>query len=206
MGTGFNDGLTVDISEGSATPQPHVVKVSATAPIGGDVVEVQAVADPKQPTVDPKDAMITSLMEQIKAANAALEAAQREKDAPFEALPGVATVSKSSSKERWAIIIEEGQNENDMSEVHVGVNGRAYQIKRGEVAEVPREVISVLNDAVVSKTVASTVEIGGLQFTTGHTVRHSRRFPFRVLGKVIDSNGERMSKFEAQDGLEDLKL
>lgn len=124
----------------------------------------------------------------LEADNAALRAAPVADEHPMEV--GVATASGSATKERYAILIEEGTEANSIQSVPVQVNGRAYLIKRGTVVEVPPEVIGVLENAVVNKTIAVEDERTGLP--NGHIVRPMRRFPFQNLGKVVDANGNRL--------------
>ena len=75
------------------------------------------------------------------------------------------------------------------------VNGRAYQIERGKRVEVPFEVVHVLENAVINKTIPVEDERTGLP--NGHIVRPMRRFPFQNLGKVIDANGNRLTEIAA---------
>jgi len=101
--------------------------------------------------------------------------------------PGVANESRSSANERFAIIVEEGRDENDMNPIFVGVNGRGYSIRRGEVVEVPGEVLGVLNDAVEVRSTPYSKD----GVPAGMTTRAARRFPYRNYGKVVDSAGNR---------------
>jgi hypothetical protein len=99
-----------------------------------------------------------------------------------------ANESRASSKERFAIIIDEGRTEHDIDPVPVSPNGRMYQIKRGQVVEVPFEVIDVLNHAVEDRAVPKTDAQGQ---PAGFDVRKARRFPFQNYGKTVDANGDR---------------
>lgn len=103
---------------------------------------------------------------------------------------GVATASSASTKERYAIIIEEGAEANAIKRVPVQVNGRAYLIERGKRVEVPPEVVHVLENAVVDKSISVDDERTGLP--NGIVVRPTRRFPFQNLGKVVDADGNRL--------------
>lgn len=103
---------------------------------------------------------------------------------------GVATASSASTKERYAIIIEEGAEANAIKRVPVQVNGRAYLIERGKRVEVPPEVVHVLENAVVDKSISVEDERTGLP--NGIVVRPTRRFPFQNLGKVVDADGNRL--------------
>lgn len=102
--------------------------------------------------------------------------------------PGTANESHPSSKVRYAIMIEEGRDDNDMNPVYVGVNGRGYSIKRGQIVEVPKEVLSVLDTAVESRSTPRTDANG---IIAGFNTREARRFPYRNYGKIVDENGER---------------
>lgn len=99
-----------------------------------------------------------------------------------------ANESHASSKERFAIIIDEGRSEFDIDPVPVGVNGRYYQIKRGQLVEVPIEVVGVLNTAVEDKSIPKTDSQGN---PAGFDVRKARRFPFQNYGKTVDAEGKR---------------
>lgn len=99
-----------------------------------------------------------------------------------------ANESQASSAERWAIVIEEGRDQNDINPVYLGINGRGYSIKRGEVVEVPAEVIGVLDTAIEARAVPIVGENG---LVSGHKTREARRFPYRNYGLVVDAHGER---------------
>lgn len=134
-------------------------------------------------------------VEALKARIRELEQAnQAQRAAPVEAEketePGVATASSASTKERYAIIVEEGVEANAIKRVPVQVNGRAYLIERGKRVEVPPEVVHVLENAVVDKSISVEDERTGLP--NGIVVRPTRRFPFQNLGKVVDADGNRL--------------
>lgn len=132
---------------------------------------------------------IRLLTEKLRQSEEARVAAQkRADDAEQRAAesPGTATMSQASSKERWAIVIDEAHSETENQEVFVQVNGRAYQIQRGVTVHVPPEVVGVLKDAVVG---VSRQEHDDFGRPKGITVRNAPRFPFRVIGKVIDKDG-----------------
>lgn len=71
------------------------------------------------------------------------------------------------------IFIDESSDPSELSFVFVGVNGRAYQIKRGVEVVVPEDIVTVLQDARVEKKVEE--EDGSF------VIRSYLRFPFRVL-------------------------
>lgn len=121
----------------------------------------------------------------LAAANAKLAAQLEDRHAK----PGTANESNASSIERWAIVVEEGRDENEINPVYIGVNGRGYSMKRGEVVEVPREVLSVLDTAVELRA-TPVADTNGV--ASGFKTREARRFPYRNLGKIVDSNGQRL--------------
>jgi hypothetical protein len=141
--------------------------------------------------VDARDTELADLREtvrQLLAQNRALVDDRKED-------PGSASERGAASKERFGIIIDEGHDQNDITEVPVQVNGRAYQIKRGQYVEVPREVVSVLKDAVIDKSIAQFDATG---MPNGIKVRPSRRFPFQEFGLVINADGERVREPQPQ--------
>lgn len=123
-----------------------------------------------------------------------------EKDkliADLSAAPGVpSSISHASTKERWAIVIDEGHEQHDEVGVFVSVNGRSYQVLRGQVAEVPPEVLEVLNHAVIDKHIPQKDASG---MPNGTITRPSRRFPYRKLGKAVDREGVRIQTFTVTD-------
>lgn len=137
-------------------------------------------------------AQLAAMMETIRrleAENKAFREKAEAQEADLHANPGTANESTAASKERFAIIVEEGRDENDMNPIYVGVNGRGYSIRRGEVVEVPAEVMNVLNDAVEVRSIP--VERNGQP--AGITTREARRFPYRNFGKVVDADGKRLN-------------
>jgi hypothetical protein len=141
---------------------------------------------------DPRDAEMAAMRETIRKLieqNQVLAIARNDTE------PTVAGASNASSKERFGIIIDEGHDQNDISEVPVQVNGRAYQIKRGQYVEVPIEVISVLKDAVIDRSIAQFDATG---MPAGIKVRPSRRFPFQEFGMAINAQGERVREPQPQ--------
>jgi hypothetical protein len=95
-------------------------------------------------------------------------------DGNIDALPSRAKPSDPVQSDRVKIILEENENIPPTGQ-YIGVNGRAYILRPGEEALVPREVISVLNDAVQ--------EVPQIDPTTKQVVgyRKKLRFPFRVV-------------------------
>ena len=136
---------------------------------------------------DPKDTAISALQDQVRQLIEQNQALAAARDASLE--DDNASERAAASKERFGIIIDEGHDQNDISEVPVQVNGRAYQIKRGQYVEVPREVVGVLKDAVIDKAIASFDAQG---MPDGIKLRPSRRFPFQEFGLVVDAAGKRL--------------
>ena len=132
-------------------------------------------------------AHMKEMLRQITEQNRALVAALAGKD---HTAPGSADERTAASKERYGIVVDEGAGPNDPPEVPVQVNGRAYQIKRGQYVEVPKEVVGVLNDAVIDRSIAQFDAMG---MPNGITVRPQRRFPFQNYGLVINAAGERVA-------------
>jgi hypothetical protein len=108
---------------------------------------------------------------------------------PAEQKAGVANESHSTDNERWAIVVEEARDEHEINPVFVGVNGRGYYMRRGEVVEVPREVLVALDNAVETRAipVLKDGQPAGVQ------TRSARRFPYRNYGKVVDAQGNRLN-------------
>jgi hypothetical protein len=132
-------------------------------------------------------ARLTKIIEELTAANIAAQETE-------PAVAGVGNASRASSKERWAIILDEGNDANELSFQPVGVNGRVYQITRGRVVEVPIEVLGVLDHAVLDKSITTADSATGMP--NGSTTRKVRRFPYQKLGKAIDIDGVRVQTFE----------
>lgn len=86
-----------------------------------------------------------------------------------------ATVSHASTKDRVTIIINESDKPEDLNEVFVSVNGRAYQIQRGVPAAVPPEVVHALDNAVIDKAIQQ-YENG---MPAGIILRPTRRYPYQ---------------------------
>jgi hypothetical protein len=133
---------------------------------------------------------VEALKARIRELEQANQAQRAAADGVEEKEVGVATASSASTKERYAIIVEEGGEANAIKRVPVQVNGRAYLIERGKRVEVPPEVVHVLENAVVDKSIPVEDERTGLP--NGIVVRPTRRFPFQNLGKVVDADGNRL--------------
>lgn len=135
--------------------------------------------------LDAAQAEIARLTKMILAMQEATNAAETSKEA---------NVSRASTKERIAIIVDESPDATDLSFVPVGVNGRVYQITRGRVVEVPPEVLGVLNHAILAKSFTKVDSLTGMP--NGADVRNVRRFPYQKLGVAINADGERVHTFD----------
>lgn len=89
-----------------------------------------------------------------------------------------ATVSQASTDRRVVININESDDPQDLNEVPVQVNGRAYQIQRGRDVPVPPEVVVALENAVIDKAIPMKDDTGIIR---GFTLRPTKRFPFRIV-------------------------
>lgn len=155
--------------------------------------EPDVISPAPEGTADPKDIALAALQEQVRQLIEQNRALVEARNTNLE--DDNASERGAASKERFGIIIDEGHDQNDISEVPVQVNGRAYQIKRGQYVEVPREVVGVLKDAVIDKAIASFDAMG---MPNGIKLRPSRRFPFQEFGLVIDSTGKRVREAQPQ--------
>lgn len=99
-----------------------------------------------------------------------------------------ANSSRASSKERFAIMIDEAREANEVDPVPVSVNGRLYQLQRGVIVEVPREVVGVLSTAVEDRSIPKKDSAGN---PAGFDVRKARRFPFQNFGMAVNAEGKR---------------
>ena len=97
----------------------------------------------------------------------------RKRRAKAEVRHEVPSASSPGTK-RIRIILEENENIPPTGQ-YFGINGRGYILKAGEEADVPVEIINVLNDAVmaVPQVDPSTQQVVGY--------RQRLRFPYRVV-------------------------
>jgi len=154
------------------------------------VKNVGAGVDPEvldQPVAD-ELAVIKAKMAALMEENAKLREVSAQ--AAEEGDAGEANASRSANKERYAIIIDEGVEQNSLTSVPICINGRAYLILRGRRVEVPYEVIEVLEHAVIDKSIPQNDANTGLP--NGILVRPMRRFPFQNYGMVVDATGTRL--------------
>ena len=84
------------------------------------------------------------------------------------------TVGTENTEDRVRIIIDQVKGMSNYETV--GVNGRIYQIKRGEPVWVPQEVVNVLQDAVMTDTIITRHPITGERV---EEVRHFSAIPWR---------------------------
>jgi len=113
----------INTSAGLSAEELAELTSELTAPVAAQPAELDALK-----------AQIVALLKQNDELSKRVTVEKEEKDS------AAATVSKASTKARYAITIEEGHEQHDSPDVFVGVNGRSYQIKRGERVEVPPEV------------------------------------------------------------------
>jgi hypothetical protein len=114
------------------------------------------------------------------------EQPQEDEDAPDEDTPDEVEPEVSFQEEEEAvkapvaakrvkIIIHEQDGDDGSFDVKVGVNGRAYQIKRGVEVDVPPEVVHVLDNAIVTRIVKDPD-------TNREITKDVRRFNYSVIG------------------------
>ena len=84
------------------------------------------------------------------------------------------TAGTQNTEDRVRIIIDQVKGMSNYETV--GVNGRIYQIKRGEPVWVPQEVVNVLQDAVMTDTIITRHPITGERV---EEVRHFSAIPWR---------------------------
>lgn len=153
-----------------------------------------ALAEDRAKAEAEKSALSDEQIAAQKAVIVALEKKKAEAEERAERASPDANLSRSSSKERFRIMIYESREKSDSKEVPVGVNGRAYQIKRGVQVDVPQEVVSVLSDAVIGQGVPIVDERTGIE--AGVEYINAARFPFQMLGKSVDAEGNFLAGFE----------
>jgi hypothetical protein len=129
-----------------------------------------------------KLAASTAANEEMTKVNAQKQLADHHRNAANE--------SHASSKARYAIILDEARDPNEVDPVPVGVNGRMYQLKRGQLVEVPIEVVDVLKNAIENR---SSTKLDAQGNPAGLTIRQARRFPFQNYGMIVNEAGERQN-------------
>lgn len=115
------------------------------------------------------DSKVTSLDSAPATATASAKAIINAKT--VKTTSGGGDASLSGNKKTIEIYAKDGEDGDQ--DVLIGVNGVMYQIKRGEVVEVPEEVVLVLRNAIT--TVTSPAPAGGV------TTREVPRYQFNVL-------------------------
>jgi hypothetical protein len=81
--------------------------------------------------------------------------------------------TKVNNSNTVKIIIDEQDSSEGHDDVVVGVNGKAYKIKRGVEVELPLEVVEVLKNAIQGKLVKGV--------DNEYEVRDMYRFAFREV-------------------------
>ena len=171
-----------NVNEGAGVPEDAIQKTKTSQ------VDLSAVIAAQAEAMAELRQSIRDAAARERALRAELESASAEVDV---VIPGVANTSTASSKERWAITLDEGQDINAPSDVPIQPNGRVYNIQRGKRVEVPWDVISVLQDAVVDKTIP---QIDNAGMPNGFITRPMRRFPFQIHGQTVDKDGKRLDE------------
>lgn len=88
-----------------------------------------------------------------------------------------AVAEKAKAKKKFIINVSLG-NDNEPRKVFVGANGEDFLITRGKDVAVPKEVLEVLDNAVVG-----VAEVDPENPTKTITVER-KRFPYSVVGVV----------------------
>jgi hypothetical protein len=158
-------------------------KIGTSTVNQGALAGIEEISPANEPTIAELQAVIRRLeLEKLAMKKAAVD--RQLIDQHVKA----ANESRASTQERFAIMIDEARDTQEVDPVPVGCNGRLYQIKRGKIVEVPIEVIDNLNHAVEDKAVVKTDAQGN---PAGYDVRKARRFPFQNYGKTVDAAGAR---------------
>lgn len=87
------------------------------------------------------------------------------------------TSSQPATKKRVRIYLEDNP-EIPPTGQFMSVNGRGYVLRAGEEADVPEEILSVLNDAVMSVPVMNGDTVVGY--------KDRLRFPYRVIARDVN--------------------
>lgn len=197
--------------DGIEPPAPATEPVPAPAPVAAATAPIAAPTPAAAPVVDMQamiaaavaaaiqdSPLVRELKEKLADAERKLALAEADKQATQladrHAGMNVANEAHASTKERWAITLDEARDANEIDPVFVSVNGRAYYLKRGRRVEVPREVVETLNHAVQTVTTTQFDDRTGVAI--GSTSRNARRFPYQLHGKAIDINGARLLSAE----------
>ena len=85
--------------------------------------------------------------------------------------------TRTQNTERRVKILLEDNADIPPTGQFFSINGRAYILRPGEEADVPEELLNVLNDAVTSVPIVQDTKIVGF--------RDRLRFPYRVLERTV---------------------
>lgn len=94
--------------------------------------------------------------------------------------------NSASTLVRWRVLLARSGNAADPAFHCVQINGRNYQIRRGQTVDVPPEVVLVLDQAVHSLPIVDPDSSRVLGYQDAH------RVPYQVMGLAIDHNGNQL--------------
>jgi hypothetical protein len=97
---------------------------------------------------------------------------------PAPKMPGFSRRDTYTPGKRFRIILEENESIPPTGQ-YIGLNGKGYILRPGEEAEVPCEILNVLDDAVMDVPVIDPRTRQVVAF------RQRLRFPYRVLAKDL---------------------
>ena len=83
-------------------------------------------------------------------------------------------VLQANTNDKVRIIISEQEGDENQGDVILGLNGKFYQIKRGFPVEIPKDLLEVLNHAVITKMTQNMA-------TQEITYKDVPRFAYQVL-------------------------
>lgn len=87
------------------------------------------------------------------------------------------TASQAPDRRRVKIMLEDNA-EIPPTGQFISINGRAYVLRAGEEAEVPVEILTVLDSAVMSVPILENDQIVGF--------RDRKRFPYTILARDLN--------------------
>ncbi len=83
-------------------------------------------------------------------------------------------ILQENKDDKVRIIISEQEGDENQGDVVLGLNGKFYQIKRGFPVEIPKDLLEVLNHAIITK-MSQNME------TQEITYKDVPRFAYQVL-------------------------